>query len=280
MTSTLAPDPSLRDVPSLAQMRERCGTAERQVRRKAFASEAEMAQYRPAEAEADSIWAWCYYYAQLVRFLGREEIADLEGDGADGAVLAALDATPVAVPISGGAVLQVHPKSLGALLEFHAREKLLLWMSARYASMRTDVQELDPERLDLLSRVADELAKQNGMLAWMATHEGPGIPYDAAATAPELPAHIAALDPVDILRINEAFVQVNTIRLQGLERLVPPQKGPAATGRPSWSVFVGALAMKWGTDSKRLMWDIALATLLATVKLATPPTVPDRAAED
>lgn len=278
--TTFAPEPSVRDVPSLAQMRERCGTAERQVRRKAYASEAEMTQYRPDETEADSIWAWCYYYAQLVRFLGREEIAELEGDGADGSVLAALDATPVAVPVSSGATTLVYPKSLGALLEFHARERQLLWISARYASMRTDVQELAPELLDLLPRVAEEVARQSAMIAWMATHEGPGLPYEpSVGEPPEIPAEVLAFDPVDVIRINQAFVQVNTVRLQGLERLVQPPKTSGSSSRPSWSVFVGALAMKWQADPKRLMWDYPLATLLATVKLSTPPEMPDRAEE-
>lgn len=251
---------------------DRCEVLEKHVRSRRLATDEELAEYRPAKGSRDELFAWVYFYAQLIRFCGRIETKELDGSEADGVILAALHGDPLAVTLASGTVVQVHAKSLHALLHFQARDRRLLWLTSQFSTLR---ESQDPADLALLERVGAELAYQNLLLAWMATHEGPGLPYDSEPWSdeqdarPELPPHIAALEPWDVLRIHRAFIERNSTCLQALERLTDPPKGDAG-GRPSWSVFIGQLSVRYKVDAKRLMRDHSLVKLLAIAKLTTP----------
>lgn len=259
-------------------LQERCETYERTIRRRKLATEAELAQYRPARSA--SLFAWAYYYAQCIRFLGREEWKETDSAGADGRILAALNAEPIKLTIGWGEEARdvgVYPKSLEALLQLHARDEAIKFLTARYEVLAGS-GSAGPERLELLERAGAEIAYQTQLCCWTLCHPEPGLPFGAGEDRPTIPDVWRAIDPWDVLRINQGHLEVNAGRLQALEQLVEKPKAGKPTSRPSWSVFVGTLAMKWKEDPKKLMRDVPLGSLLATVQLATPAIEEEAAA--
>jgi len=288
------------------ELRERCQRLEAQVRERGLATEAELAEYRPAPRAPDE-FAWIYWYAQLVRFCGRLEQRELVSAEADGLIIAALRADPQEVKLSDGATLGglggwllerlligwpalephravleeilrttpaalpvpsvwVYPKSFEALLNVHARDQLIAWLAARYALCRQAINGADV--MALLERVAAELAYQQGLMVWSALTPGHGLPFALTDDRPALPELVRSLGPWDLVRVHQAFIEVNASRLQALEKLIQPMRDEQGGGRPSWSVFIGTMALKWRTDPVRLMRDHALIQLLATAKIA------------
>lgn len=270
---------------------ERCERLEAHVRHQQLATAAELAEYRPPrwvwvaagpgqprKRRAVPIFRWVFYYAQLVRFCGRIESRETVGMEADAAILQALRCEPKSVPLGGDLVLEVHPKSFNALLNVHARDKLLHWLNVRYAALAD--AEHGAEALQFLERVAAEISYQYGLLAWTATADGPGLPFDPRADErPDVPPALRTLEPFQLFRLHQAFIEVNAARLQALERLVSPAAEEGPTARPTWSGFFSNLAMKWEVDPQVLMADHALVKLLAMVKLAAPQ-VAEKAAEE
>ena len=259
---------------------ERCESLEEHVLRKRLAAPAELDDYRPARGRASPVWDWVWWHSQLVRFCGRMESRELESGEADAQVLAALNDDPQRVALAGGGELHelhVYPKSLPALQHLQLRDQLLSWLAARYEALGEEPVAGDGTS-SLRERVADEITTQTLTIAWIVTSEGPGLPFPAdPADRPELPDAIRVLSPVDVLRIHQAFLEVNAVRLQALERLVSAPRGDAPSARPSWAVFVGALSMKLKADPKRLLADRSLASLLAQVKLSQPVIEEERA---
>jgi hypothetical protein len=282
------------------ELQGKCQRLETQVRERGLATEAELAEYRPkprdfkaeraaARARQAEVrrradlgerlppippdpdraddFQWIYWYAQLVRFCGRLETRDLATAEADGLVVAALRADPREVRLlDTTTVLSVYPKSFEALLNVHARDQLISWLVARYAVCRQTAN--GPEVMDLLERLAAELAYQQQLMVWTATTAGHGLPFTIDDARPEPPEQIRALGPWDIVRMHQAFFDVNATRLQALEKLIRPSRDDAGGGRPSWSVFIGSMALKWRIDPVKLMRDHALIQLLAMVKIA------------
>jgi hypothetical protein len=123
----------------------------------------------------------------------------------------------------------------------------------------------------LAERAAQEIAYQYQLLIWTVCHPGPGKPFDVEEERP-LPPDWTDLYGVENLLICKAHMNVNGHRLQTLETLIAPKKRkPGVEQRPSWSVFIGSLAVQLKKDPRTLMCDTSLAELLATVKLAAPP---------
>lgn len=255
---------------------QKCATLEEKVRAQRLASDDELAEYRPARKSAP-FWEWIWWYAQLVRFCGRLERHEFASAEADALILAALKAEPKTIELGEGRSLQVFPKSFDALINIHARDRQLMWLTTRYAALRDNANGADA--MQFLERAAAEISYQYQLLAWSGTTPGPGLPFvPEAQDRPEPPAEITALEPWEILRLHQAFVEVNIARLQALDKLIDPPKGDDKSGRPSWSVFLGSLAMKWQVDPKTLMRDHALVQLLAVVKLAAPAPIDEAVA--
>lgn len=261
---------------SLRMLQDRCQVLERHVVHRHYASPDELAQYRPGGSEnlTRGMAGWVVFYAQLVRFCGREEHAEQQGSFADGAVLEALAAEPLAVTLSARDVagqartVYVYPKSLAALLTLHVRDFTLGWLAVRIDALR---QALDPTALGLLDRAMEELGYQYTLLCWSVTHAEPGLPYARDEQRPTPPAELAwlaALDPWDCLRVAQAHGVVNAQRLQALEALITKNSDPTAgPTRPSWSAFIGSLAMRLNQPPGHLMRDASLVELLSAVQL-------------
>jgi hypothetical protein len=254
---------------SKRDLQAKCAVLEEKVRARRLATDDELAEYRP-ERKSAPLWDWIWWYAQLVRFCGRLEVHEHAGAEADALIIAALRAEPKTVQLDPERSLQVFPKSFDALLNIHARDQLLLWLTTRYAALHDNANGADA--MQFLERVAGEMAYQHQLLAWTVTTPGPGLPFapEEENSRPAPPAEIRALEPWEILRLHQAFLEVNVMRLNALDKLIDPPKGDEKGGRPSWSVFMGSLSLKMQTDPKKLMRDYALVQLLAVVKLAAP----------
>lgn len=224
-----------------------------------------------ANAKRDT-WAWVRYYGQLQILRGRAQGPD--GSGArpahpsdDATILEALAARPVVVQGLGATRYTVHPKSLGALLECHAREAVLAKLTTLLATLK-DLDAHD-EHASLIAEAVEELGYHTRLLVWIATTDGPGLPFPRGERRPTLPADVADLDPVTVLELNRAFARVNWANLRALESLVSPD--PEAGGerkRPSWSVFMGALAIELHEDPVTLIEHRALVSVMASMQLA------------
>lgn len=258
---------------SRVELERRCRTLETHVRRCKYASEQELDAYRPGgpdNPDRRGLWGLIRWHAQLVRFCGREEAHEGDRAAADGEVLDALRGESLSVtlveprPAEAPAALEVHPKGLSALMECHQRDALLGWLGLRAIALR---EALTPDDLELSGRVQEEIAHQYALLAWIVTHPGPALPYEFGDRRPVPPAWALALSPHDYMRIAQAHSVVNAQRLGALDTLVAKDSAPGeAPIRPSWSVFVGELAVKMQTPADVLMRDHTLASLLATVR--------------
>jgi hypothetical protein len=253
------------------ELREKCQRLEAAVRERGLATEAELAEYRPKPRDKDD-FTWVFWYGQLIRFTGRLEQRELVSAEADGLIIAALRADPREVKLSDPPhqVVQVYPKSFEALLNVHARDQLIGWLAARNAVCRQSVNGADV--MALLERLAAELAYQQLLMVWTATAPGKidyyGLPFAVEDDRPEIPESLRSISPWDIVRVHQAFLDVNATRLQALEKLIQPTREETGGGRPAWSVFIGSMALKWRVDPVRLMRDHALIQILATAKIA------------
>lgn len=256
---------------------EKCRVLEGHVRHREYATDEELLAYRPGGPEnpGRGTNAWVFWYAQLVRFCGREEVTEQEHESADAAVLDAYRNQPESVELvslddSGKRrVLTIHPKGLGALMECHERDWMLGWLATKLAVLRESDR---PEHLELIGRTLQEIGRQYAMLAWIASHPGAGIPYPVGLAAgastdiPEPPEWLLQLEPIDYSNIAHAFSVVNAQRLKALDALTAADAGARDGDRPSWSVFVGSLAIQMKTSPRQLMWDTSLAELLAAIR--------------
>lgn len=233
---------------------------------------------RPGGAEnpkRDSA-AWVWYYGQLQLLRGRAQGPDGKGApvpvGAsreDSLVLASLAAKPEVVRRSDRD-FAVYPKSLAALLHCHARDLIV----ARLARVTADVMDRDGGKLyaDLTHQALTELGLQTRALCWIACTKGPGLPFEEYARDISLPDEWRDLDPITVVEINRAFARVNYLNLKALEALITPdpegERGGRDRARPSWSTFVGSLAMELHEDPMALMRDRSLASILASTQLS------------
>lgn len=272
-------------------LRERCARLRASLLRHGTATEAEIDPYVPGgeeNRESVGLAPWIWYYAQLVRLMGRTEDGAPARDGSarvnDALLLAALGAQPELVeqetddPEALAAVQAaldalaarrgrhtwaVHPKSFHTLLHLHARSERITWLTERSQVLLARGASDD---LELLRRTREEIGYQHRVCAWVATTPGPGLPFGEHDARPALPDAVADLDSVTLAQILGASLRVNWVRLQALSELVTPSGGSGA--RPTWSAFFGALAVEHDERPETLMRDYSLAALLASQRLA------------
>lgn len=259
---------------SLRSLQENCGIIEKHVLVRRYVTPDELDAYRPGSPDnpgARTIGAWVHWYAQLVRFAGREDQQDDDTQRADAAVLDALRAEPQMVTLTAKDAegrfreVAVHPKSLDALLQCHAKDRLLGWLAERVYVLQ---QSTRSEHIELLEAAHAEIAYQYAVLAWIVTTPGPRSPIPSGTAHLEPPDEILDLEPWDFLRIAQAHAVVNAHRMQALESLISKDTdGPQVATRPSWSIFVGDLAIRMETSEESLMKDRTLGGLLSAIKL-------------
>ena len=274
---------------SAAELRSDCMTLERAVLSAKLTTKDVLVQHRPGGARNPDKGAhgWLAFYRFLHRTHAKGE-RDAAPDRAaharaDAEALDALRSEPIRVMTVGGAPdaapLLVHAKSLDALLQVHALDQQLQYMTTKHAqlaAMKT------ADAADLMPRVADAISYTYQLLCWIVTTPGPAMPYDVTDDHPEPPEHIRALEPWDVVRIVEAHHK-HMLRLHAVSALIDARRQSDDGGtRPSWSMFI-ATETPAGESTEVTMKHRALNALLAKRWLdnaarTPPPQEPNAAA--
>lgn len=235
------------------------------LRHRALATEDELNGYWPGGAENPdlTIKGWVFCFANYTRFAGRIEKPSANSDAAEADVLAALRDSPERVTLSDGKDQYAHPKSFEALDWIAQRDRRITWLVEQREKVASRAIAKTP---GLLDAVGNELTFQTGLMVWVATHEGCGLPFPSRVVPEELPEWIEEINPLDSLRIRQAFMQVNAVRLHALQlqlaaRLTAKEK---ATQQPAlWTTFFATRAEETGIGSDVLMRDRSLGSQLA-----------------
>lgn len=249
-------------------LRDECQLLSDAVRLAGLASPEALAANRPGgDANPDKgPRGWLRYYAVLHRFHAKQEHTASTDQHAehDGMAMAALAAReePVrlltAIP-HGPAVLHVYPKGHDALLRITARDSLLGVLAERRIRLGRSLVQADRE---LLARLDDETAFQLQTLVWHVTHPGPWLPDG------ERPAWLSGLDALDLHRIVRAHQMVNGYRLKALQSLMSPGDTRSDKKRPSFAVYISAIAGDQGIPPHQMLRDWSLAEVLMAGQLA------------
>ncbi len=247
---------------------ERCETLRASLQHRAPDLAAQLLPYWPGgdeNPETVGLAPWIVCYAQVIRLLGEDHHRRGSAQPhTDAILLAALSAAPAYVEQGAPlAPLAVFPKGFRALLHLHARSARIAWLMERSAALTASASAED---LPLLERVQAELAYQHAVCAWVATHEGPGLPFSDRESRPTPPDVMANLDPQVLRAVLSAFMEVNWLRLNALDAMQRPSGSGEA--RPTWSAFFGALAIEHDEKPETLMRDYSLAALLASTTLS------------
>ncbi len=260
----------------LPSLKERCALIDETVRYKKLATDDELAAYKPGgeENQAKDLGAWVFYFANLVRFLGREEMKevrrDIAGDGAQRTVLDALRDAPVYLELQpiGEAEprkLAAYPKSFESLLEIDLHDQAINWLNEQSQKLRGLPIPVSAEALAAVDR---EILHQYQLIVFSATHPGAGLPFPADDPPKVLPEWIRELNPVDVFRIHRAFITCNVIRLQSLYMLLELKIGETQPDRLSWATFFSTRAEESGIEPQTLMRDRSLGSQIATALIA------------
>lgn len=259
---------------SLRFLRAQCTALEEAVQSQRLVSDEALAASRPGTKGNPShgVWGWVRFYGSLSAFLERAQQDGVSGtEDAEAVAVAAMARVPVKVEgllrdEAGEPVIwHVHPKGYLALEYFHAKDLLLAWLnmwSHRLLAASTD------NAMELLERVALERGYQNALLCWCATTPGPWLPFEPTMDSrPPLPELMHRLDPLDILRIQQANARVNASRGAAISRIIAPPKDDAPKSH-GWSVFYASMGQKLQVPVGTLMRDYTLVELLVQSGLA------------
>ena len=282
---------------TIANLESKCTLLREELVFRKLATDAEIAALWPggesnkgSEGADSELSCWIYAFANLLllRKTSKEEAAGAATrarDEAEEEVLKALDDSPeiVTLPVRDGdqyLTVAVYPKSYVTLDFMASHDARIEWLVGRREKVRGSAMAIAP---DLLDRAGQEIAFQYGLLCWVATHEGPGLPFPPRETPDELPQWVSALSPKDLHAIHSAFVKVNLIRLHLLYSLLGHIADDGNAARPSWTTFFALRSEDTGVPASVLMRDrslgsqIAQALIVAEQRLRSAPQ-PERAA--
>lgn len=279
---------------SVAELKAECINLERDVLRRGLGSEAELAPFRPGKESntARDARGWLRYYAVLNRYhaRGEHEHGDEQRARADAQVLAALRDEPIRVdllqPVQLLPILDEEPeppidhvyvyqKSLDALLHAHALDRQLAWLILQKDRVEQAGARGMPRASELHEKVMDAISYTYGLIAWIMTSPGPPMPYTPGGKHdPEIPELIQLMHPIDIAQIANGAMKHHA-RLAALQVLLDGKNRSEGGRRPSWSQFVGTLAVEMDTDSVQIMKYRSLGSLLAAVQLNADANTPN-----
>jgi hypothetical protein len=136
-----------------------------------------------------------------------------------------------------------------------------------------------PRASELHDKVIDAISYTYGLLCWIMTAGGPitnaEMPYELeTGRDPDLPIYIKALHPLDVAQIANAAAKHHS-RLAALQILLEHKTKADGGRRPSWSQFVGSLAVEMDTDSVQISKLRSLGSLLAAVQLDSDAKTPE-----
>lgn len=262
--------------------------------RRGLGTEAELATVRPGKENSTvrDARAWLRYYAVLNRHHARGEggHGDEARARADAQILAALGDEAIRVDLLQPVQLlpiteieepeiwthvYVYQKSLDALLHAHGLDRQLAWLILQKERVEDAGARGMPGASELHDKVIEAISYTYGLLAWILTSPGPAMPYQVGGkTDPEVPDLIRQMHPIDIAQIANAGMKHHA-RLAAMQVLLDRKSRNEGGKRPSWSQFVGSLAVEMDTDSVQIMKYRSLGSLLAAVQLNADANLPD-----
>jgi hypothetical protein len=217
---------------------------------------------------------WIYCYGQMVAVLARRVLTPAAEMQQQQVQTDMLRGAPIEVPIIAliddqPTTRQVHPKSFNALNTLATMERVYR-ETLVYRKALEQHDNPPPQTQQALTLINRSLVMLNACFAWIITHPGPGVPYPQRFVMPwdcgEMPpAWCFELDPVDIIHLTSAHIQVNLVRLQSLPKIAPEDAGERGVG---WATFFVNLAETLHIDTATLMESHPLTALMARSVLA------------
>lgn len=247
-----------------ATLQEHCAELRKSLLARRAATVEEIQDFWPLGKQntGDGLWAWIRCYANYVAF-GRRQDPTAKAAARQArqqALLEAMADRPKLVELTERdaeglpLTVTVHAKSYVALTEVHVRQVLI----AHLADGARVLEEAGrAEDLEFIVRSYREQQYLQRVIVWIATHEGPGLPFPEQAPRPEPPEVLARLAPSDLYAIAQAFQEVNVLRLAALEQT------HASETQPDWTVFFASVAGDHGSTT-RLMRDQSLTSVVAS----------------
>lgn len=263
----------------------KCERLEKHISVRDLATEDEIAEYRPADAQEDATKTeWWQYLCQLHRFLGREDWMPKKSEQAEEEMLKGLreEPEPVTSLVSPGVRelegerVFVYPKGLDALLWMNTYDEALKFMSNRKDALEIAIEEGYLSANDVrnpwsvIQQIDEEIGHHLAVMGFAATREGPHFDGLTKEEIGDPPDEWLNIDPVDLVQIHRKFVEVNAERMTLLPYLSGPQKQSEGEDRASWSVFISNVAGKRGDSAKEVARNESLVSQLIQTNLSAP----------
>lgn len=251
-----------------AYLEERCAEYRALFLEDGIATAADLDPYWPGGEENTLTGqdGWIVAYARCLWCLGRQvgkeeaERTSVRMTHNQAEVLRALRADPEVVELladSGTArTLTVYPKSALALEHLGAANLVIAFLGDHEQALEAAA---DADALQLIIDVRHKRGYLERLACWIATHEGPGLPYADHEREPALPQAILDLTPLDFYLIAAACQRVNGERLAALQ--ASGEKGK----RADWGGFFVGAASELGVAARTLLRDVSLVEVVATM---------------
>lgn len=250
---------------------KKCDQLRSHILNREWASEDEVAENWPKHNASLVEWVACFGHLRFIQ--GRAEATQPRFANADQLALAALTEKPVALILENLTQVSVYPKSFNALLWFHFVDYCIAFLADREEFLKTIIEKELPERqempkiLETLEAISEAVGRNLSRIAYAATRAGPAVDTDEVFDPPQ---EFLDLSPSDLLRIHQAFWEVNVMRTSTIPYLVAPQTpGKDGPRRMSWSVFGAEMANLFKCDVAQVLNDKSLVALLAQVRLGS-----------
>jgi hypothetical protein len=243
----------------LGELKQGCETYREQALNGRLATAEEIAkqwpggEYNPGKTVKQ--WAGCYGWLKglCLQIKARDDRREADISTRQAVIMAAMEERPETVECSVGP-LTVYQKSKVALEEIDCLNRWLASYVDKFNELTAGGVVAD---IEVINRIVREQSYLERILVWIATTEGPGLPYPEQASTAELPEHLANLHAIDFYQIAQAFQRVNVAGFAALE-------ASRVNGtRPGWHVFWAAAEESTGVPAPRLMRDRGLLSLVA-----------------
>lgn len=252
----------------------RCEILRGDVLARKLTTEDEVDEEYPEKGKRGSLEDWIIYFGNLIGIRRREEWFATKADEAEEKVLEAAREVPVRLSLLSGEEVWIYPKSHDALMWFKEKAYVLNWITARMELLKdlADRGELDssllPNPMEALEMASREVPYHLACLCAEACRKGVQLTDDRNDPS----EMFLDLPPIDVVRIQVKFQDVNGGRLLHLEQLVksytPGSGEERGAGPMSWSVFFGTMAQETNTDMEVLMKDRSLLAVLSQIRLS------------
>jgi hypothetical protein len=274
--STETPALAERDAVGCDVLQTRCALLERSVLKQSTTSPEKLAAQRPGGAENPdtSAMGWLSYLQWLSTEFGRGPMVPQSTSlrwsaQASDDLRTALAAEPITLQLESGREVAVHPKSLHALSRVAHGQLCLEWLIAHRVAVE-DAPDPTAAHLALHRQAVDAEAVLVAEFVWIATHPGPGLPWDDNE-GPTLPPAWTRdeITPGDVLRLQAAFAEVNLARVSTLSARVRALIGGGASDAAPLASFLGIVASEHGVRPEEIArtWSVAGAFAATLARL-------------